>query len=143
MAGLLRLQRDYLWPASQLGLQSRTWAFDLVAYDADLRTERLVCEVKKTEREVDDLLTFMERHLDTPAPAISELKSAERNAFKKVLALRESASSVFWALGPNGYGHVFDVVRDRGRLLRLDRAAESLLKAPLFPIAAIGALTFM
>lgn len=132
MAGLLRLQRDFLWPASQLGLQSRTWAFDLVAYDADLSTERLVCEVKKTEQEVDTLLRLMERHLDTPASAISEFKSTERNAFKKVLALRESASSVFWALGPGGYGHVFKVIRDRGRLLGLERAAESLLKAPSF-----------
>src|SRR5690606_30736031 len=32
MAGLFRLYAKYGWPKSQLGMQSRTWAFDLVAY---------------------------------------------------------------------------------------------------------------
>lgn len=128
IAGLLRLHRDFNWPSEQLGLQSRTWAFDLVAYDATLESEAIACEVKKTEHEIEMLLYFMHRHLDTPARAEPRLKAAERNAFKKVLALRESACTVFWALGPDRYGHVFNVSRNRHGSIALSCADGSALE---------------
>ena len=129
IAGLMRLHRDFLWPANQLGLQSKTWAFDLVAYDVGLGDESLVCEVKKTEREVDTLLKFMEQHINTSPEAELELKGPEQNAFKKVLGLRESASTVFWALGPNRYGYVFNVVRNQANSVSLQSTTESALLA--------------
>jgi len=130
IAGLMRLHRDYLWSANQLGLQSKTWAFDLVGYAAeDLSTEHLVCEVKKTEHEVDTLLELMHKHLNTPTEMEREFKAAERNAFKKVLALRKSASKVFWALGPNDYGFVFNIIRSQHGAVGLHATDKSALAA--------------
>ncbi len=127
MAGLMRLQRDFQWPTKQLGLQSKTWAFDLVAYGVDSSSESLVCEVKKAAHEVDVLLKFMEQRLNTPAEAPSVFKGAERNALKKVLALRASTATVFWALGPNGYGYVFNVIRSHANSVSLRHTTESAL----------------
>ncbi len=130
IGGLRRLHRDFQWPAGQLGLQSKTWAFDLVAYDRTHKLEAVVCEVKKTEREVEMLLKFMQQHLDTPADVEMRMRGPERNAFKKVLALRESASTVFWALGPDRYGHVFKVGRNARGAITLHCATESALEFP-------------
>jgi hypothetical protein len=131
IAALRRLQRDFLWPMNQLGLQSKTWAFDLVAYSDDLITESLTCEVKKTEREVDALIECMIRHLNTPLDAAVEFKGSERNAFMKILALRKSACSVFWVLGPGRYGYIFNVVHEENGEISLQVATESALRAPL------------
>lgn len=109
MAGLMRLHRDHGWPASLLGMQSRTWAFDLVGYAENREHEVLACEIKKTIREVDMLIDFMRTQGNEPFEVLSSMKGSERNAFKKVLALRETRASRFWALGPGGYGRVFDV----------------------------------
>lgn len=128
MAGLMRLHRDFQWPTRHLGLQSKSWAFDLVAYDANLSSESLVCEVKKAAHEVDVLLKFMEQHLNTPAEAPSIFKGAERNAFKKVVELRKSTATVFWALGPNRYGYVFDVIRSHANSVSLRPTTESALR---------------
>lgn len=125
--GLMRLHREFGWEAKRLGLQSRTWAFDLVGYQEDLITELLVCEVKKTQRELDKMLEFMKKHASTPAEAESELKGAERNAFKKVLALRQSDCSLFWALGPNRYGHVFKIKRNDAGSVSLHKVCDTSL----------------
>lgn len=127
IAGLMRLHRDFGWDANRLGMQSQNWAFDLVGYHEDLTTELLVCEVKKTEREVDKLLEMMEKHAGTPAEAESEFTGAERNAFKKVLALRQSKCFLFWALGPNRYGHVFKVKRNDDGSVNLHQISEPSL----------------
>lgn len=127
IAGLMRLHRDFGWDAKRLGMQSHTWAFDLVGYKEDLTTEILVCEVKKTEREVDNLLELMEMHASTSAEAESEFTGTERNALKKVLALRQSKCSLFWALGPNHYGQVFKVQRGDADSLRLHQTSELAL----------------
>lgn len=130
IAGLMRLKRDFLWEGNRLGLQSKTWAFDLVGYTANNSSiEHLVCEVKKTEREVDTLLELMHKNLSTPAEKEHEFKSVERNAFKKVLALRSSASKTFWALGPNDYGYVFNIVGSPDELIALHPADKSALFA--------------
>lgn len=50
IAALSRLVRDFGWPVHRVGMQSRSWAFDLVGYAEDQETELLVCEVKNTER---------------------------------------------------------------------------------------------
>ena len=129
MAGMCRLSRDFHWPAQQLGLQSANWAFDLVAYDHSLTDELLLCEVKKTEREIDTLVQYMHRHSNTPNSALPETKGAERNALKKVIALRESSAKTFWALGPNSYSQVFSVSSKDGALV-LTKANNSALMAP-------------
>lgn len=127
IAGLMRLHRDFGWASNRLGMQSKTWAFDLVGYEEDLKTELLVCEVKKTEREVDKLLELMEKHASTPAEAKSNLRGTERNALKKVVGLRQSTSTMFWALGPNRYGHVFHILRSPAGIISLHPTGESAL----------------
>ena len=127
MAGLTRLVRDFGWPAYRLGMQSQTWAFDLVAYDEDQKTELLACEVKKTEKEVDKLLELMEKHAGTSAEAASELKGPEKNAVKKVSGLPQSVSTIFWVLGPNRYGKVFNVLRTPDGRVTLHSTDESAL----------------
>lgn len=127
IGGLARLHEDFGWSADRLGLQSSTWAFDLVGYAGDGKTELLVCEVKKTEREINKLTELMTKHLATPAEALSELKGSERNAFKKVLSLRNSGSQVFWALGPEHHGFVFRIRRDHAGSIGLELSDESAL----------------
>lgn len=110
IAVLCRLQRDHHWPAALLGLQSADWAFDLVAYDANNPTiERLVCEVKKTEAEVDALIDHMQHYLQAPEDILPGLKPAERNAFKKVIGLRKTAATTFWAAGPGKHLRTFTI----------------------------------
>ncbi|XLZ69492.1 hypothetical protein ABT364_23615 [Massilia sp. SR12] len=108
MSGLMRLHRDFGWPIHRLGLQSKTWAFDLVGYAND-GTEQLVCEVKKTRKEVDRLIEFMMLHRATPNDANLGLKGAELNAMRKVIGLRKCAAPIFWVLGPGRYEQVFGV----------------------------------
>ena len=109
MAGLSRLHRKYGWPMSQLGMQSKTWAFDLVAYSKDKERELVTCEVKKTWREVEKLISFMGLHNNSLEEEISSIQGAERNAFKKVIGLRLSRAPIFWALGPGNESRVFEV----------------------------------
>lgn len=120
MAGLLRLNRDFGWHPSQLGLQSKTWQFDLVAYGELSSEECIVCEVKKSEREVDRLVEHMHMHLDSPRALDTELKGAERNAFRKAVALRDSTCTVFWVLGPNEYQYIFYVTRGKSGEVNLE-----------------------
>lgn len=127
IAGLRRMQRKFGWPSERLGMQSATWAFDFVGYKADQKTEVAACEVKRTRRELDDLLVLMRKHRATPADALDDYKAAERNALKKVIALRQSASQIFWALGPDNYGHVFAVERDALGEIDLTPTSESAL----------------
>ena len=111
IAALGRLHREHGWPANRLGLQSATWAFDLVGYQGDLAREQVVCEVKKSDAEVRKLMGFMTENANTATDMATRLKGAELNAFRKVLALRQSDCLVFWALGPGGAGSVFNVIR--------------------------------
>lgn len=111
IAGLRRMQHKFGWPAEQLGAQSASYAFDFVGYQADQRTELVSCEAKPTRKAVDLLIARMHKHAATPKEGLKGCSSAEVIALKKVIALRESSSHTFWALGPDGYGHVFDVSR--------------------------------
>ncbi len=52
-----RLHLDYGWPIESLGMQSADSAFDVMAFKApDFVNEYIAVEVKKTSREVDQLL---------------------------------------------------------------------------------------
>jgi hypothetical protein len=130
IGALRRLQRDFGWSGDLLGLQSANWAFDLVAYHPfKTNTEYLMCEVKKSTREIDSLIRLMQTHLNSSSEIEGSLKGAERNAFKKVLSLRASRSHVFWALGPNGYEYVFKIIREPGNSVRLELSTDTALLA--------------
>ena len=63
--------------------------------------------MKKTAAEVEHLVTLM---LDFgKAPPLEELPPSgrRRNAYKKIIALRERRAPLFWALGPDGCSMVY------------------------------------
>lgn len=128
IAGLWRMHRDYGWPAERLGAQSSSYAFDFVGYEADQTTEFVLCEVKPTRKALDLLINLMQKHRGTPKEAVNECPPAEKNALKKVIALRESHSRTFWALGPDNYGQVFTVRRDPSGEVILIPATDSALR---------------
>lgn len=127
IAGLRRMQHNFGWPAERLGAQSVSYAFDFVGYHADQRTDLVSCEAKPTRKAVDLLIAHMHKHAATPKEALKYCRPAEVNALKKVIALRESSSHTFWALGPNGYGHVFAVSRSSSGEVMLTPTTESAL----------------
>ena len=117
VGGLARLHFDFSWPSELIGSQSKDWAFDLVAVLPGRNGEYIAGEVKKSSREIDDLIILMEeygRYPDEEEPANS---GKRRNAFKKVRALRARQAPLFWALGPNSDSRVFQVgYQDDGSL---------------------------
>lgn len=52
VGAIARHYEQYGWPMNNLVMQSETWAFDLVCYDNLLNHELLVCEVKKSNKEI-------------------------------------------------------------------------------------------
>ncbi|KGK42813.1 hypothetical protein LH51_04300 [Nitrincola sp. A-D6] len=95
MAGLFRLHSKYGWPRSQLGMQSKTWAFDVVAYAQDQDQELLACEVKKSWREIEKLISLMSIHKASPPERIAGVSGAERNALKKVIGCARQSRPCF------------------------------------------------
>jgi hypothetical protein len=85
------------------------------------------CEAKPTRKAVDLLIAHMHKHAVTPKEGLKACRPAEVNALKKVIALRESSSYTFWALGPDGYGHVFAVSRSSAGGVVLTPTNESAL----------------
>lgn len=107
---LARLHFDYGWPAHLIGAQSIDWAFDAITHMTDeSENEHIACEVKKTRSETNTLLKLMHHYTTLPELDIQNLKGAERNAYKKVIALRKRKASLFWAVGPDRYESVFRV----------------------------------
>ncbi|MEI6703028.1 MAG: hypothetical protein WCL71_05760 [Deltaproteobacteria bacterium] len=107
---MARLHMYYGWPISCLGMQSEDWAFDFVVFKPhDLVKEHIAGEVKKTEKELDTFIANLHRSCVEGDIDIKTLSAARINAHKKWLGLRRSNAPLFWALGPNGYGHIFKV----------------------------------
>lgn len=107
---MARLHMDYGWPLACLGMQSEGWAFDFVVFNPhDLVNEYIAGEVKKTEKELDTFIANLHKSCDEGDIDIKSLSAARINAHKKWLGLRRCHAPLFWALGPNGYGHIFKV----------------------------------
>ena len=128
IGALGRLNKEFGWPIEKLGMQSRTWAFDLVCYDNNSH-ENLVCEVKKDSKEVIALLDFMKLHCPNDSLEQEPTNPKERNAYRKVAGIRKSWPQVFWALGPQGKDEVFLIRRDGdSQHFYLDSVQQSALK---------------
>jgi hypothetical protein len=107
IAVLARLHFDLGWPKELLGSQSRDWAFDVTTYLAsDSDVEYIACEVKKSTAEIDKLIELMTR-FGKSSIANQPTISKERNAFRKLQALRRRQPKLFWAVGPGGSNHAF------------------------------------
>jgi Icc-related predicted phosphoesterase len=102
------LHLDFEWPSEHIGTQSADWAFDVVAYFPGSDEEAVAGEVKKTVSEVDQLIELMKMHGEL-STAEAPRSGKQRNAFKKVAALRARKAPVLWVLGPGAYERVFNV----------------------------------
>ena len=118
IGALAKLNLSHKWPAEKLGTQSQTWAFDLVGYGDTENHEFLACEVKKTTREIDLLIELMKQYGADGSIQEPE-KAKEKNAYRKSEGIRRTWPSVFWALGPNNYSKVFDVIKRNEREFEL------------------------
>jgi len=107
---IARLGLDYEWPKETLCMQSKDWAFDFAIIKGnDKEDEHIVGEVKKTEKEIDNLIDHMEEYGRTGMTDGLSLPSNETNSFRKWKSLLRSKPPLFWAVGPNDYTHLFFV----------------------------------
>jgi len=128
IGALARLNIEFGWPIEKLGMQSKTWAFDLVGYGSTSDDEQMVCEVKKDSKEIDALLKFMNFHSPKDPMRQEPINSKERNAYRKVQGVRRTWPALFWALGPNGKGKVFSIRRNqKSQRFYLDDVQDSFL----------------
>ena len=125
---MARLYLDYGWPLACLGMQSEGWAFDFVVFKPhDLKNEHIAGEVKKTEKELDTFITNLHKSCEEGDIDITTLSATRINAHKKWLGLRRCHAPLFWALGPNGYGHVFTVSYSPEGAISLQETTHDLL----------------
>jgi hypothetical protein len=107
IGAVARLHFDYGWPAEDLGMQSKGYAFDLMAYDGDHVV--IAGEVKKSKREIHQLLAhFEEFSRSTPDPQLST-EDKRFNSAQKWRALLANQIPIFWAIGPDGYTHALQM----------------------------------
>ena len=128
VAALARLHFDHHWPKHLIGTQSSDWAFDIVAFREGQTVEHVVGEVKKSRREIDELVKLMcifGASPDDPAPD----NGKARNAWKKAAALRARRSPTFWVVGPDGFDQIFSVEHD-GECFALTPMSHAALNFP-------------
>lgn len=131
VAALARLHFDFGWPKDLIGCQSPDWAFDLVASLPDQFSEHIAGEVKRSSKEVDDLIAYMVGYGANPSATEPLESGKQRNAFKKVVALRKRRAPIFWAVGPDGDSRAFRVrYRDDDEVV-LDQVDVGELRYPL------------
>jgi hypothetical protein len=130
IAAVARLHLDFGWPIQLLGIQSEDWAFDFTAFKpTDLKSEYIAGEVKGTSRQLERLLTNLhkccaEGDLECSAP------KARKNAHRKMLGLKRCHAPVFWALGPDREGYVFEVSYSSSGTIQLIGTGEQILRFP-------------
>ena len=110
MAAAARLHLNHGWPKDVIGLQSKNWGFDLVAYQsANSDVLLLAGEVKKTERELVKLVSELNILSGNARRNNEELPKVSQNTQKKWNEILLSQPSVFWALGPGASGYVYEI----------------------------------
>lgn len=129
IATLSRLHFELKWPKYLLGTQSIDWAFDVIAFLPEQSArEHVACEVKKTERELSFLIQWMREFGTSPSRVAANDK--ERNAYRKIAALRARQIPLFWAVGPGRSGIAFRAsYPDDGRVV-LEEISETELRYP-------------
>jgi hypothetical protein len=110
IAAIARLHLDYGWPIAYLGTQSEKWEFDLMAYKPpDLKNEHIAGEVKKSSKELDELLNNLQIFRAEDSLDYRTASRVEKNAHKKWLGLHRCHAPFFWAVGPGGDSRLFEV----------------------------------
>lgn len=123
-----RLHLDYGWPVDSLGMQSKDAAFDVMAYHApDFDNEYVAVEVKKTSREVDELLRNLTKCCaGEHDPSCLDCK--RKNAHRKWVALQARKPPLFWAVGPHPNARLFEVIAAADGSIRLEAAPQERLQ---------------
>lgn len=107
-----RTVQELGWPPSQVGTQSKhPWPFDLICYGEDSTTEIVACEIKKSDREIEKLVSQMRFYGEQDPLPVEPEKGVARNSYRKVVGIRECWAPVFWAVGPAGNSKLFEIVR--------------------------------
>lgn len=110
IAAIARLHLDYGWPVDCLGTQSEKWEFDLMAFKPqDLRNEHIAGEVKKSSKELDELLIHLHTFSAEGGLDHCSASAARENAYQKWLGLHRCHAPLFWALGPDSDSRLFEV----------------------------------
>lgn len=135
VAVLARLHFDLGWPRELLGTQSKDWAFDVTTYlSNDSDCEHIACEVKKTTADIDRLVALMKRFGKNPI-AHQPVVSKERNAFRKLQALRQRRPPLFWAVGPGGSSCAFRMGYSEEGVVSFQNISIHTLSYPrIFPV---------
>jgi hypothetical protein len=109
IAAAARLHFDYGWPQDCIGTQSKKWEFDLFTVRPEKNDiEYLAAEVKKSEKELDAMITIMALYCDGKG-SIASIPPAHLNAYKKCLGLLRCRAPLFWAVGPGKRTRIFKV----------------------------------
>ncbi|WP_226018237.1 hypothetical protein, partial [Novosphingobium sp. FKTRR1] len=84
-------------------------------------------EVKKARSEVDELIKLMSGFAAAP-DALLPSSGKARNAFKKVASLRKNRAELLWVVGPDRYGHVFEVQYGESEAINLQPVSQNILE---------------
>ncbi|MDY0021489.1 hypothetical protein, partial [Arenimonas caeni] len=107
---LARLAYDLGWPAERLGMQTIDYAFDLAAYrEGGQQGLVIACEVKKTQAEVDHLISDLQFHREEPEAGPRSSKPRHLNSYRKWLSMRRCQPSLLWVVGPGAYECTFEL----------------------------------
>lgn len=128
IAAIARLHFDFGWPVDCLGMQSEDGAFDLMAFmPQNLRNEHIAGEVKKSSKELDNLLLDMNKSCIEVDLDYSSASPKRINAHNKLLGLRRCRAPLFWALGPGGDSRLFEVSYSSEGDISLNRTSDDRL----------------
>lgn len=128
---IARLGLDYGWPANLLCMQSKDWAFDFAVFRAESSENEFVAgEVKKTSKELDNLISDVIEFGHKGITECSSDHSNRINSFKKWLALLRCEAPFFWAVGPNDYTQLFAVQYNTDHTATFTEIQLDQLRAP-------------
>ncbi len=83
---------------------------------------------KNSSQKRDQLVRLMQQFAANNVQSEASMSTTEKNAFRKLKALRNRKVPVFWALGPCGAGYVFRMVYGEGGLVTFNPASEHDLR---------------
>lgn len=129
VGAMARLHLTFGWPERLIRTQSVDGAFDVVATLSSGENEHIAAEVKKSAKEINDLISLMKAYGSDPR-CPEPPSGKERNAFRKVTALRKRKAPIFCAIGPGGICDVFSVRYLDDEVLGLQEATTDELRYP-------------
>jgi hypothetical protein len=128
IAAVARLHLDFGWPTECLGMQSKEWAFDLMAFTPnDLENEFIAGEVKASRKESDSFLAHLQECCTAGEHDCAEANLGRRNAHKKWRGLMRCRAPIFWAIGPGDDSRIFRVLYDDSCRISLSVTTDAAL----------------